>query len=114
MYAGEGQSFQEFSIRPNDLPVAGAAVSIRVDRSNVIIEAKGALLGLSDVPVYFEKEAFLLIGAKETSQRFRETATYVVNNWNPAELNRDYHREVVEHLLVQAFEEAFQEACINN
>jgi CO/xanthine dehydrogenase FAD-binding subunit len=113
LYTGEGQSFKEFSIRQNDLPVAGAAVSIRVDRSNCIIEAKGALLGLSEIPVYFEKEAYLLIGATETPHRFQEAASYIVNNLNQAELNREYHREVVEHLLVQAFKEAFQEACLN-
>jgi carbon-monoxide dehydrogenase medium subunit len=70
---GTGVSFQEVARRHGDFAIVGLAVSL-VLSSDMIIDARLALAGLSDVPVRAAAAEDLLVGERPSAELFDEAA----------------------------------------
>ena len=98
---GTGVSFQEVARRHGDFAIVGLAVSL-VLSSDMIIDARLALAGLSDVPVRAAAAEDLLVGERPSAELFDEAARRATEDADPpADLqgSSDYRKTVAAALV---------------
>jgi 4-hydroxybenzoyl-CoA reductase subunit beta len=109
--AGLRGAYQKLRVRDSiDYPLAGVAVSMRVDANGVCRDARIALTAVNPAPVLLPKVADLLVGKKWSEDAVEEVARLAIRTGKPLTTSAStpvYRREMVKLFTRRALEETW-------
>jgi len=115
--AGTGWSFQEFSRRSGDFAIAGAAVTVRLDASGLIGEARIALSGVASAPVRATGAEAALTGQPPSDEAWAAASEAAATGLEPpsdVHGSAAYRRHLVAALTRRALRQAHERAEVRS
>lgn len=113
MQGGTGCAWEEFAVRHGDFAIVGVAAVVRINREEVVEEARIVSSGISDVPVRLRSTETILQGARPEGQILSNAAREGALDTDPASdlvATGDYRRHLLEVLTQRAVSKAAEAA----